>query len=343
MAFSWSSYLSEKKKAKELANGTSFSDLSGALSDKVPEVEPTNEALDVPNPELVQNQDVTINNNQTLKSALNQFANSSGNIDSNIASQMILNNTANLSGSNVTGSGLTKVISSSQVANAVTGTNNTNNINNSNGVVNNNVDDMDLTTFATTGTIEDGESLQKFKMIEDGNTVEISNNEPEVFDMSYNEESSEDYLHIQRGFTGKFFRGNNLQAMKNNNKLDKSKFSEMPLSFTGDNGKDVTYNVNTYDGKVVVATATEERLAHCQTNNITANGKNVRQNGKHYFNLFDEITVDIDGKEYPAIVLDSSNDAMEYGKNIVNISCNYSNNFINKHIANAPNVTIKYN
>lgn len=53
----------------------------------------------------------------------------------------------------------------------------------------------------------------------------------------------------------------------------------------------------TYNGKLVMAGATEELLS---------TGYSYRQEGKYYFNYFDEIRVQIDGFWYDAIILDSS-------------------------------------
>ena len=58
----------------------------------------------------------------------------------------------------------------------------------------------------------------------------------------------------------------------------------------------------TYDGKIVLATATNE----CLNSTKGACGKYKWSDAvSHYFNYFDELTVTIDGKQYDGIVLDS--------------------------------------
>ena len=78
--------------------------------------------------------------------------------------------------------------------------------------------------------------------------------------------------------------------------------------------------VYTYNDKIVVAAATEELLREAQKGNIklSRNGAS-RQDGKHYFSYYDEITININGNNYEAIVLDSCGAAMWEGEQRIDI------------------------
>ena len=78
------------------------------------------------------------------------------------------------------------------------------------------------------------------------------------------------------------------------------------------NGK----NVYTYDGKIVVATATEELL---KSKEVTKNNGSVRQDGKHYFRYGDTMTIELYGKKYDAIVLDSCGASMWQGEKRIDL------------------------
>lgn len=76
----------------------------------------------------------------------------------------------------------------------------------------------------------------------------------------------------------------------------------------------------TYNGKIVVACATEELLTYCKNHPgyISHNG-GKRQSGKHYFQYFDEMKITLNGKQYDAICLDSCGAAMWEGEHRIDI------------------------
>ena len=65
----------------------------------------------------------------------------------------------------------------------------------------------------------------------------------------------------------------------------------------------------TYQGKLVLAAATEELL---RSGYNVKNG-NVRQIGKHYFRYYDTLVIEIDGIKYEGIILDSCGASMWKG------------------------------
>lgn len=93
-------------------------------------------------------------------------------------------------------------------------------------------------------------------------------------------------------------------------------------------GKDVY----TYKGKIVVATATEELLE----SGYNVKGGGTRQEGKHYFNYYDELKINIDGTYYNAIVLDSCGAAMWTGEYRIDLYVPGASDVINRS-----NVTVK--
>lgn len=93
-------------------------------------------------------------------------------------------------------------------------------------------------------------------------------------------------------------------------------------------GKDVY----TYKGKIVVATATEELLK----SGYNVKGGGTRQEGKHYFNYYDELKINIDGTYYDAIVLDSCGAAMWTGEYRIDLYVPEASDVINRS-----NITVK--
>ena len=93
-------------------------------------------------------------------------------------------------------------------------------------------------------------------------------------------------------------------------------------------GKDVY----TYKGKIVVATATEELLK----SGYNVKGGGIRQEGKHYFNYYDELKINIDGTYYDAIVLDSCGAAMWTGEYRIDLYVPEASDVINRS-----NITVK--
>ena len=87
----------------------------------------------------------------------------------------------------------------------------------------------------------------------------------------------------------------------------------------------------TYQGKLVLAAATNALLK----SGYSVNGGNVRQEGKHYFNYYDEVIVTINGVDYQGIILDSCGAAMWEGKTIVDLFVTGSSSVV------TTNVTIK--
>ena len=65
----------------------------------------------------------------------------------------------------------------------------------------------------------------------------------------------------------------------------------------------------TYQGKIVLAGATEELLR----SGYNINKGNIRQSEKHYFRYYDTLTIEIDGIKYNAIILDSCGISMWEG------------------------------
>lgn len=84
--------------------------------------------------------------------------------------------------------------------------------------------------------------------------------------------------------------------------------------------------VYTYDGKVVVAAATEELY----NTGYSVRNAQVRQDGKHYFRYYDELQINIDGTYYDAIVLDSCGAAMWEGELRIDIFVPTSSDIINR-------------
>ena len=82
------------------------------------------------------------------------------------------------------------------------------------------------------------------------------------------------------------------------------------ITASGLSTKDFTLNDRgwyTYDGKLVVATA----------NKALTKGKWAKKYGsstQRMYNLYDELTLEIDGVDYPAIVLDMCGAAMKAAK-----------------------------
>lgn len=91
-------------------------------------------------------------------------------------------------------------------------------------------------------------------------------------------------------------------------------------------------NVYTYKGKIVVATATEELLK----SGYNVKGGGTRQEGKHYFRYYDELQLQIDGKWYDCVVLDSCGASMWSGEFRVDIYVPSASNVINRS-----NVSVK--
>lgn len=91
--------------------------------------------------------------------------------------------------------------------------------------------------------------------------------------------------------------------------------------------------VYSYQGKIVVATATEELLK----SGYSVKGSNIRQSDKHYFRYGDSLQLNINGTWYDAIVLDSCGVSMWKGQHRIDIFVPNSSNVINAY-----NVTIKY-
>lgn len=89
-------------------------------------------------------------------------------------------------------------------------------------------------------------------------------------------------------------------------------------------------SVYTYNGKIVVATATKELL----NTGYSVRGAQNKQD-KHYFKYYDTLTLTIDGKQYEAIVLDSCGAAMWQGYYRVDIFVPSSSDVIDRS-----NVTI---
>ena len=71
----------------------------------------------------------------------------------------------------------------------------------------------------------------------------------------------------------------------------------------------------TYKGKLVLAAATEELLK----SGYSVRMANVRQDEKHYFRYYDEVTIVIDGISYNGIILDSCGASMWYGETRVDL------------------------
>lgn len=84
--------------------------------------------------------------------------------------------------------------------------------------------------------------------------------------------------------------------------------------------------VYTYNGKIVVATATEELY----NTGYSVRGAQRRQEGKHYFRYYDELQINIDGTYYDAIVLDSCGASMWEGEFRVDIFVPTSSDIINR-------------
>lgn len=84
--------------------------------------------------------------------------------------------------------------------------------------------------------------------------------------------------------------------------------------------------VYTYQGKIVVATATEELLR----SGYNVKGGGTRQQGKHYFKYYDTLKINIDGTYYDAIVLDSCGAAMWQGEKRIDIFVPSSSDIINR-------------
>lgn len=91
-------------------------------------------------------------------------------------------------------------------------------------------------------------------------------------------------------------------------------------------------NVYTYKGKIVVAAATEELLK----SGYNVKGGGTRQEGKHYFKYYDELQLQIDGKWYDCVVLDSCGASMWSGEFRVDIYVPSASNVINRS-----NVSVK--
>lgn len=70
-----------------------------------------------------------------------------------------------------------------------------------------------------------------------------------------------------------------------------------------------------YKGKLVLAGATEELLR----SGYSANGGNIRQDDKHYFKYYDEVTLEIDGVIYEGIILDSCGAASWWGETRIDL------------------------
>lgn len=91
-------------------------------------------------------------------------------------------------------------------------------------------------------------------------------------------------------------------------------------------------NVYTYKGKIVVAAATEELLK----SGYNVKGGGTRQEGKHYFRYYDELQLQIDGKWYDCVVLDSCGASMWSDEFRVDIYVPSASNVINRS-----NVSVK--
>lgn len=91
-------------------------------------------------------------------------------------------------------------------------------------------------------------------------------------------------------------------------------------------------DVYTYKGKIVVAAATEELLK----SRYNVKGGGTRQEGKHYFRYYDELQLQIDGKWYDCVVLDSCGASMWSGEFRVDIYVPSASNVINRS-----NVSVK--
>ena len=91
-------------------------------------------------------------------------------------------------------------------------------------------------------------------------------------------------------------------------------------------------SVYSFQGKVVVAAATEELLKVAQNGGIklSRNGKE-RQEGKHYFRYNDTLTINIDGQNYDAIVLDSCGASMWEGEKRIDIFVPSASNVVDRY------------
>lgn len=90
-------------------------------------------------------------------------------------------------------------------------------------------------------------------------------------------------------------------------------------------------DVYTYEGKIVVACATEELLA----SGYNVKGGGTRQEGKHYFEYYDTGKLNIDGNWYEFIVLDSCGAAMWLGEKRIDIYVPSSDDIVNRSSAEA--------
>lgn len=82
-----------------------------------------------------------------------------------------------------------------------------------------------------------------------------------------------------------------------------------------------------YKGKLVLAGATNE----CLKVKKGACGKyNVKEKGKHYYNYYDEVILEIDGIEYEGIILDSCGASMWKNENRIDLFVSNKNSMIDR-------------
>ena len=73
----------------------------------------------------------------------------------------------------------------------------------------------------------------------------------------------------------------------------------------------------TYKGKIVIAAATEELLNSREYSYDTK--MHTRVPGRHYYRYYDELTVNVDGVDYPAIILDSCGASMKLNEDRIDL------------------------
>ena len=93
-------------------------------------------------------------------------------------------------------------------------------------------------------------------------------------------------------------------------------------SYTGSGLSTKNFQINnkgwyTYKGKIVVAAATEELLNSREYSYDTK--MHTRVPGRHYYRYYDELTVNVDGVDYPAIVLDSCGASMKLNEDRIDL------------------------